>query len=280
MKSQSVFTHAVVVGVLFGAALTPASAETDQATSSALKTIIAGDHRTEANAARDNWRSPHEVLEFFGVRKDMTVVEMWPGSGRYYTEILAPLLHDEGLYIAANFDINEKSFEAANSVAHFSSKNAERLDLYGNMLVTAFSDTVQTVAAPGSADMVVTFRNIHNFTINGYVEGFFAAMYRALKSGGVLGVVEHRGNPDVPQDPRGMNGYINQDYAIQLAEAAGFVFEASSEMNANPKDIKDYPEGVWTLPPTSRLKDSPEADTYLAIGETDRMTLRFRKPAE
>lgn len=251
----------------------PASAES-------LKGIIAGDHRSEANVARDMWRNPQEVLTFFGLEPDMTVVELWPGSGRYYAEIIAPYLHDEGQYFAANFDINEKSFEAAGSIEYFSKKNAERPDLYGNMIVTQFSDTVQTIAPPGSADMVVTFRNIHNFTINGYVEDFFAAMYRALKPGGVLGVVEHRGNPDVPQDPRGMNGYINQDYAIQLAEAAGFVFEDSIEVNANPKDIKDYPEGVWTLPPTSRLKDTPENATYLAIGETDRMTLRFRKPAE
>ncbi len=270
----------VFLSVSPGFAGVSASAGSSDATTVALQAVIAGDHRSEANAARDNWRHPQEVLTFFGLETDMTVVEMWPGSGRYYTEIIAPLVRDQGAYYAANFDINEKSFEAAGSIEHFAKKNAERADLYGNIIVTAFSDTVQTIAPPGSADMVVTFRNIHNFTINGYVEDFFAAMYTALKPGGVLGVVEHRGDPEVPQDPRGMNGYINQDYAIQLAEAAGFVFEASSEVNANPKDIKDYPEGVWTLPPTSRLKDTPENATYLAIGETDRMTLRFRKPAE
>lgn len=266
---------AVVIGVLVWES---ADAETDAATRTALVELIASDHRSDANAARDGWRNPLETLTFFGIRQDMTVVEMWPGSGRYYTELVAPLLKDNGVYFAANFDINEKSFEAARSIKYFADKNAERPDLYGNMIVTAFSDTVQTIAPPDSADMVLTFRNIHNFTINGYVEDFFAAMYRALKPGGVLGVVEHRGNPEVPQDPRGMNGYINQDYAIRLAEAAGFVFEASTEINANPKDIKDYPEGVWTLPPTSRLKESPDAETYLAIGESDRMTLRFRKP--
>ncbi len=255
-------------------------AATDDATMQDLKSIVASDYRAAANVARDGWRHPLEVLTFFGVQRDMTVVELWPGSGRYYTEILAPLLLDRGVYFAANFDINEKSFEAAGPIKYFADKNAERPDLYDKMIVTAFSDTVPTIAPPNSADMVVTFRNIHNFTINGYVEDFFAAMYRALKPGGILGVVEHRGNPEVPQDPRGMNGYINQDYAIQLAEAAGFVFEDASEINANPKDIKDYPEGVWTLPPTSRLKDTPENETYLAIGESDRMTLRFRKPGE
>ena len=127
--------------------------------------------------------------------------------------------------------------------------------------------------------MVLTFRNVHNFTINGYVEDFFAAMYRALKPGGILGVVEHRGDPNRPQDPRGLSGYINEFYCIELAEA-GFVLEARSEINANPKDVKDYPEGVWTLPPISRLKDTPEAEQYLGIGESDRMTLRFRKPRD
>lgn len=256
-----------------------AFAETDAATAAALKTILASEHRSEANAARDGWRNPHEVLTFFGIRQDMTVVEMWPGSGRYYTEILAPLLRDKGAYYAANFAPDERSFDAAGSIKYFAEKNAERPDLYGQVIVTSFSNTQQTIAPPGSADMVVTFRNVHNFTINAYVDEFFAAMYRALKPGGILGVVDHRADPDKPRDPRGMNGYLQQDYVVELAAAAGFVLEASSEINANPKDIKDYPEGVWSLPPISRLKDTPEADYYLSIGESDRMTLRFRKPA-
>lgn len=256
----------------------PVSAETDAATAAALKSILSGDHRSEANAARDGWRSPYEVLTFFGIREDMTVVEMWPGSGRYYTEILAPLLRDNGTYYAANFADDEQSFDATGSIKYFAEKNAERPDLYGEVIVTAFSNTQQTTAPPGSADMVLTFRNVHNFTINDYVDEFFAAMYRALKPGGTLGIVDHRANPDVPRDPRGMNGYLQQDYVVELAAAAGFVLEASSEINANPKDIKDYPEGVWSLPPISRLKDTPEAAMYLAIGESDRMTLRFRKP--
>lgn len=273
LKSLSILT--ISLGFAGGSASAGSSAET----TAALKTVVAGDHRSEANVVRDIWRHPQEVLTFFGLESDMTVVEMWPGSGRYYTEIIAPLVRDQGTYYAANFAPDERSFDATGSIEYFAEKNAERPDLYDKMIVTSFSNTQQTIAPPSSADMVVTFRNIHNFTINQYVEEFFAAMYTALKPGGVLGVVEHRGNPDVPQDPRGMNGYINQDYAIQLAEAAGFVFEESIEVNANPKDIKDYPEGVWTLPPTSRLKDTPENATYLAIGETDRMTLRFRKPA-
>lgn len=279
MISQSRLALVIALGFVFGATA-PAMAETDVSTAASLKSIIAGDHRSQANAARDGWRNPQEVLTFFGIREDMTVVEMWPGSGRYYTEILAPLLRDKGTYYAANFAEDERSFEAAGSIKYFAEKNAERPDLYGEVIVTAFSNTQQTIAPPGSADMVVTFRNVHNFTINEYVDEFFAAMYRALKPGGILGVVDHRADPDTPRDPRGMNGYLQQDYVVELAADAGFVLEASSEMNANPKDIKDYPEGVWSLPPISRLKDTPEADYYLSIGESDRMTLRFRKPAE
>lgn len=270
------YVFSLIVALLMAGTL--AQAETDMATETTLKTIIAGDHRSEANAARDGWRNPHEVLTFFGIWKDMTVVEMWPGSGRYYTEILAPLLRDTGVYYAANFAEDEQSFDATGSIKYFAEKNAERPDLYDQVIVTAFSNTQQTIAPPGSADMVLTFRNVHNFTMNDYVGEYFSAMYRALKPGGILGVVDHRANPDVPRDPRGMNGYLQQDYVIELAAAAGFVFEEASEMNANPKDIKDYPEGVWSLPPISRLKDTPEADYYLSIGESDRMTLRFRKP--
>ena len=206
--------------VLLANTTSPLFAQSDETTLVQLREMIAGDHRSEANVARDAGRHPLGTLTFFGVRDDMTVVEMWPGSGRYYTEILTPLLRERGKYYAANFDINEKSFNALPSIEHFASKNAERPDLYDKMVVTAFSDTRQTIAPPGSVDMVLTLRNVHNFTINGYVEDFFAAMYTALKPGGVLGLVEHRGDPNVPQDPRGMSGYINQDYAIRLAETA------------------------------------------------------------
>lgn len=275
-------TRCRLSGLLLGFALAAtaivANGESDPETERALSTILAADHRADFNTPRDRFRKPLATLSFFGLKKDMTVVEMWPGSGRYYTEILAPLLRDSGRYYAANFHEDEKSFDAGPSIAHFAKKNAERPDLYDQVIVTAFSDTAQEIAPPESADLVLTFRNVHNFTINGYVEDFFAAMYRALKPGGILGVVEHRADPSGPVDPKGMNGYLNEEYCIELAQAAGFVLEARSEINANARDLKDYPEGVWTLPPISRLRDTPEADEYLAIGESDRMTLRFRKP--
>ncbi len=268
----------LILTLLISTALSGAHAETDAVTRETLTALLNAEHRAAVNVQRDQHRHPLETLTFFGIRADMTVVEMWPGSGRYYTELLAPLLRERGQYYAANFHVDEKSFDALPSVEYFAEKNAQRPDLYDRMIVTAFSDIHQSIAPPASADMVLTFRNVHNFTINGYVEDFFAAMYTALKPGGILGVVEHRGDPDVPQDPRGMSGYINQDYCIQLAEAAGFELVAASEINANPQDTKNYPEGVWTLPPTSRLKDTPENERYLAIGESDRMTLKFRKP--
>lgn len=266
------------LGLILLAVGPSALADTDAETVRALSTILSGDHRADFNTPRDRFRKPLATLTFFGLRSDMTVVEMWPGSGRYYTEILAPLLRDKGRYYAANFHEDEKSFDAGPSIAHFAKKNAERPDLYDRVIVTAFSDTAETIAPPASADMVLTFRNVHNFTINGYVEDFFAAMYRALKPGGILGIVEHRADPSLPIDPKGMNGYLREDYCIELAQAAGFVLEAKSEINANTRDVKDYPEGVWTLPPISRLRDTPDAAKYLAIGESDRMTLRFRKP--
>ena len=153
-------------------------------------------------------------------------------------------------------------------------------EIYSKVNITVLEPPKQTTIAPaGSADRVLTFRNIHNWMNAGTADDVFAAMYTALKPGGILGVVEHRGDPNVAQDPKAGSGYVNQDYAIKLAEKAGFKFVASSEINANPKDTKNYKKGVWTLPPTLALKDQ-DRDVYLAIGESDRFTLKFVKPKE
>jgi len=157
-------------------------------------------------------------------------------------------------------------------------KNDVKSGLYGKVKITVLAPPDKTAIAPaGSADMVLTFRNIHNWMAAGTADQVFAAMFAALKPGGVLGVVEHRGNPAVPQDPKAKSGYVNQDYAIRLAEKAGFKFVEGSEINANPRDTKDHPKGVWTLPPTFALEDEDRAK-YLAIGESDRFTLKFVKP--
>ena len=242
-----------------------------------LKDILNGDHRTPEYKARDQYRHPVETLTFFGIQPDMTVVEITPGGG-WYTEILAPLLKDHGTLYEAGADPDSSSRNARRAAARFKEKMDSNKAVYGNVKLTVLAPPDKTaIAPPGSADMVLTFRNIHNWMNDGYADDVFNAMYKALKPGGILGVVEHRGNPDIPQDPQARSGYVNQDYAIRLAEKAGFKLVASSEINANPKDTKDHPKGVWTLPPSLRLKDQ-DRDKYLSIGESDRFTLKFVKP--
>jgi predicted methyltransferase len=243
-----------------------------------LADIAAGDHRTAENRARDKHRHPVETLEFFGIEPTMTVVEIWPSVG-WYTEILAPYLNGRGKYIAAHWDPEDEREFVRTGVQRFKDKLAQRPDLYGDVgMGVLMPPETWAIAPESSVDMILTFRNIHNWMPRGYEEDMFAEFFKVLKPGGVLGVVEHRGNPEVAQDPKAASGYVNEDYAIALAEAAGFVLEAKSEINANPRDTKDYETGVWTLPPTLRKKDE-DRDKYLAIGESDRFTLRFRKPA-
>jgi predicted methyltransferase len=242
-----------------------------------LAAVIAGDHREPANRARDVYRHPYETLTFFGIRPDMTVVEIWPGRG-WYTEILAPYLKGGGRYYAASWDRESDSDYVQRSLAAYDAKLAARPDLYGEVVVTELSRSKTDIAPPESADLVLTFRNVHNWMKRGYERTIFEAMYEALKPGGRLGLVEHRGDPEMWQDPQALSGYVNQDTAVELAEQVGFRLVASSEVNANAKDTKDYPEGVWTLPPTLRLKEQ-DREAYVAIGESDRMTLLFEKPA-
>ncbi len=272
--------HLALVGFLVLLAVAPpvraqgAAAEAD----ARLAAAIAGDHREPANRARDVYRHPYETLTFFGIRPDMTVVEIWPGRG-WYTEILAPYLKGSGRYYAASWDRESDSDFVQRALAAYDAKLAARPDLYGEVVVTELSRSKTRIAPPASADLVLTFRNVHNWMKRGYERAIFEAMFEALKPGGRLGLVEHRGDPEVWQDPQALSGYVNQDYAVELAERVGFRLVASSEINANPKDTKDYPEGVWTLPPTLRLKEQ-DRDTYLAIGESDRMTLLFQKPSQ
>lgn len=237
---------------------------------------IDGPHRSERNVARDAHRHPLETLAFFGVRPDSTVVEILPGSAGYYMEILAPYLRDRGRYIAADRD----ALAAPQYIAD-NQKLRERIkaepQLYGRVLVTQFNADRHEIAPPGSADFVLTFRNLHNWLERGELEGALRAFHRALKPGGVLGVVDHRGRTDLSQEAQMKLGYVREDVAIALIEKAGFRLAARSEVNANPKDSKDHPAGVWTLPPTYRLKDHDRAK-YRAIGESDRFTLKFVKP--
>jgi predicted methyltransferase len=231
--------------------------------------------RSAGNVARDRFRHPGETLAFFGIREDSTVVEILPGSGGYYMEILAPYLKDKGRYIAANRDETAAPQYLADHQKLLARLQAEP-QLYGNVVVTKFNADRHEIAPPGSADFVLTFRNLHNWLERNELEGALRAFHRALKPGGALGVVDHRGRKDLPQEAQMKTGYVREDVAIALIEKAGFRFVGASEVNANPKDSKDHPEGVWTLPPTYRLKDKDRAK-YEAIGESDRFTLKFVK---
>ncbi len=274
-KSVTAFC-AVLLGLWASVSPLPApAAETDTATR--LRAAISGDQRAAKNRARDVYRHPFETLTFFGIEPGMTVVEIWPGRG-WYSEILAPFLKDRGRFYAASWDRDIENEFVQRGLKGYQEKFVDHPEIYGAVIVTELSRTKTAIAPPGSADLVLTFRNVHNWMKRGSENAIFQTMFDALKPGGVLGLVEHRGDPEVWQDPQALSGYVNQDHAIALAEAVGFRFVASSEINANPKDTRDHPKGVWTLPPSLRLKDR-DREKYLAIGESDRMTLKFVKPA-
>lgn len=234
---------------------------------------LTASHRTPGNVARDQFRHPLETLLFFGVKENSTVVEILPGSAGYYMEILAPYLKEHGRYIAANRDEAAPSRYLADHQKLLARLKAEPA-LYGKVVVTKFNADKHEIAPPGSADFVLTFRNLHNWIERNEVEGALRAFRRALKPGGVLGVVDHRGRTDQSQEAQMSSGYVRQDFAVALIEKTGFKLAGASEVNANPKDTKDHPEGVWTLPPTFRLKDR-DRERYRAIGESDRFTLKF-----
>ncbi len=236
-----------------------------------IAAAVAAPTRTPANIARDRYRHPAQTLAFFGVKPTDTVVEIWP-SGGWYTEILAPLTARSGAYYAAG-----PWEKGLNAVRAMQGKNAA---IYGKIRLAAFpAEAGQPSVRDGSADVVLTFRNVHNWRFGGEdrARATFAAMYRMLKPGGTLGVVEHRlpETRDVAAEEK--SGYMKTSSVIDFATAAGFKLVARSEVNANPKDSADWPEGVWTLPPSYRLKDVDHAK-YAAIGESDRMTLKFVKP--
>ncbi len=248
-----------------------------------LDAVLAGDHRSDEEKARDQHRHPKETLLFFGIEPGMTVVEISPGGG-WYTQVIAPYLKTGGgkLY-GAGFAPDGASERALAATETFRETYVEQPEIYGDVELTYLGEG-HHIAPAGSADAVVTFRNIHGWRDDGQAAAYFAEFYRALKPGGVLGVIDHRADgADLPRD--GSSGYMYTDDVIAFATEAGFDFEAASEINANPADTKDHPFGVWTLPPVRRSseirgQDDPDFDrsAYDAIGESDRMTLKFRKP--
>jgi len=267
------FRQAMLGLVLSSAALAQASPMPP-----ALADAIAAPQRTEAFRARDVYRQPQETLAFFTVQPWMTVVEIWPGAG-WYTEILAPYLKDKGQYIAAVFALNEASpGYQGSTMTKFVEKLRADPARYGSVGLSTLGGPDQwAIAPPGSADRVLTFRNVHNWIEADIAPQVFDAMFKALRKGGVLGVVEHRALPGTSIEQMKSSGYVTEAEVKRLALAAGFKFESASEVNANPKDSTDHPKGVWTLPPRLALGEKDKAK-YLAIGESDRMTLRFVKP--
>lgn len=269
-----------VAAVLSTALLSGCAGMSGGGAGGALDRVMAGSHRSEANRARDAYRHPRETLLFFGLRPDMTVVEIWPGAG-WYTEILAPVLRDRGRYYAAHFHVDDKSPRYMGpSRQNYGKLLSGRPDLYDKVTVTAFHAPARPVAAPaGNADLVLTFRNVHNWTAAKNDGAMFKAFFDALKPGGILGVVEHRAKPGTSLDAQIQSGYMTEEYVTALAQRAGFRLVAKSEINANPRDTRDHPRGVWTLPPTFRLGNQDRAK-YAAIGESDRMTLKFVRPPD
>jgi predicted methyltransferase len=265
--------------ILAATALLTACAGMSPAPGPSLDQAIAAAHRTPAYVERDKYRHPKETLEFFGLKPGMTVVEVWPGRG-WYTEILAPYLHGSGSYYAAGFSlVAEDTPKYQRTLTEdFAAKLAAAPELYGRVAHSQLGKPDNwTACPPGTADLVLTFRNVHNWMDGGgYELEMFKAFHAALKPGGVLGVVEHRARPGTSREKMVDSGYVTEAHVIEVAEKAGFRLAARSEINANPKDTTDYPGGVWTLPPVLRLKDV-DREKYLAIGESDRMTLRFVK---
>jgi len=282
----SLSRRAVLMGTLALGACGKTGAAKPAASASrplSLADSVAGDWRLPADRGRDAWRHPVESLTFWKLQPGQTVVEFWPGAG-WYTDILAPFLTATGgkLY-AANL---EPTDEAGREVVEaFRQRLKAKPSLYRAVEITAFGPTSGPVALAGSADLVLFLRNLHNWMAAGIAEKAFHDAFAALKPGGILGIEEHRDSPGAVQDALAPEGYVQQAYAIQLAKEAGFALDAISEINANPKDDHNHPFGVWTLPPVARTspRGQPADPTfdrsaYDAIGESDRMTLRFVKP--
>ena len=259
----------LMLALALTAGLTGTAAQADDA----LKAAIASKTRTEANVARDAHRHPYETLSFFGIKPTMTVVELHP-SGGWYTEILAPYLRDKGSYIGATQAAADNRYAKM-----YRDKLASNPAIYDKAKVAVFDPHSKYDIAPaGSVDMVLTFRNLHNWTnaTDAQIAEMFKAIHTALKPGGVLGVVDHRWPASRPFDPKANNGYLPEAMVVKMIEAAGFKLAAKSEVNANAKDTADHKRGVRALPPTLANKDEDRAK-YLAIGESDRMTLKFVK---
>ena len=270
-KRSSRLASAASAAFALGACWLAAAATPDPA----LTAAVADPGRTATFVQRDKARHPAEELTVFGITPKMTVVELWPGGG-YWTEILGPYLKTSGTYYVALTVPGDAEEDAGTQ--KWRDRMAAQKERLGTIHETSLGKGHYDIAPPGSADLVLTFRNLHNWMDDGYADEVLAAAFKALKPGGILGIEEHRGRNDKPQDPKAKDGYVRQDYTVAMARKAGFKLAGSSEINANPKDTKDWVDGVWTLPPTLSQKDK-DRDRYLAVGEADNYVLKFQKPA-
>lgn len=249
-----------------------------------VEKVMAGEHRSDKNKGRDAWRNPAETLDFFVIRGSESVIEITPGGG-WYSEVLAPYMKDNGKLIAAVIDPTTVSERAQSyyteSNQNFRDKLAADADNYGNVQVIEFDSAKPVLGEPDSVERVLTFRNVHNWSNSGNDQAMFDAFFAVLEPGGLLGVVEHRAAEGTSVEDSMKSGYIAEAAVIAMAEKAGFVLDGKSEINANPADTRDHPTGVWNLPPNLRMKEGDEDQAkYEAIGESDRMTLRFSKPSD
>jgi predicted methyltransferase len=279
-------TVALTACFLFSAAA--ATANTAKTTPDGeLSAVIAGEWRPADHKARDKYRNPQEALQFWGLKPGMTILEVQPGAASWWTEILAPYARRTGgAFYATGADLNDPklSAPAREARAEFEKHYAARPEVYGKVNVVNWGANAAPLPA-NTFDFILTARSIHGWMARDTLARTLQNFYGGLKPGGILAVEQHRANPG-PQDPRAPLGYVTEEYVIEAAKQAGFVLEGRSEANANPKDTKDHPFGVWTLPPTRQSSERGQPDDakfdhskYDAIGESDRMTLRFRKPA-
>ena len=246
-----------------------------------IKSALSGDHRSIKNKARDKFRNPFQTLKFFGIRPESKVLEISPGRG-WYSEVLAPIFRDSGEFYVATWDIPSLPERIRPYLSKIDGSYRESLkklpSVYDQVKIITYSSKNPNFGSSNTYDFILTFRNVHNWAARGSDEKMFSSFFDALKAGGVLGVTDHRARPGTPFADQTKSGYMTEDYVINLAKKVGFELAEKSEINANPKDTADHPGGVWNLPPTLRDVSDSDRERYLAIGESDRMTLRFMKP--